>query len=49
MNPLFQQLPIGRVWIEVQDLPAALLALEVLSTCLQQQHVELSPRETDDI
>lgn len=31
MNPLLQKIPPGQVWIEVTDLPSALLAFDVLS------------------
>lgn len=30
MNPLPQEFPPGHIWIEVMDLPSALLALELL-------------------
>ncbi len=49
MNPLLQTIPTGHIWIEVLDLPSALLALEFLMDHAKQCNSDFDPCGTDTL
>lgn len=49
MSPLVQMLPPGRLWIEVTDLPSALLALELLWKNLRSADDNSALQERDQV
>lgn len=49
MNPLLLNIPPGQVWIEVMDLPSALLALDLLVEHSMQCDKERHPCDSDTI
>ena len=49
MTPLLQEIPPGRVWVEVVDLPSALMALELLTEHAKQSNTEFLSCDSDTL